>query len=523
MPARTGMVATRSYVDTAVAAAVSTTGTGAIAQELTAIRASITALAAKAVQYNDVATEVVISGNLTVTGDLAIGTVDVMSRFESIETAVAGKQATLTAGTGISISASNLISLSRGIDSTVSAGSANLVTSSAVAAYVLGQSFTLPKATVSTLGGVIVGSGLSINANGVLSASGESNTIEGVKLYGATSTLLPDGNKVVTIPLATPTAYGILKVDTSGSLSVSNGVLSSSGQANVLNEVILAGHTSPLTPTAKRITIPMATSGGLSGLVKLRGGYSKLYIDADGFLCTTGEANAVTDVKDELGNSFIPAGGTEAAIPYASAAAFGLVKIGNGLAVTGGVASVKYGYGLAMASDGTLKVDANTVAEKIAVDAKADQTDLDATNANVDNLSAAMNNFEISSGASDMLFTCTPDTNGDVVLHNHGINLVSINLSRTSVNLIVPVASSTLISRDMYVLLSFSDAWTGDAFSLTIKSATAGETLSFFKTATGTFDFTGIAAGEKLMFYLTEIAASTFMASSKKLIAHTFS
>jgi hypothetical protein len=524
MPAaRTGMVATRAYVDSKVSSAISVTGSGDLALALAEIRDELAVVSAKSVNYNDAGDAATVSGDLTVTGDLAVGTVDVMSRFSSLETLINAKQDKLTAGSGINISAANLITMSRSVDATVSAGSANLVTSGAVAAYVLGQAFTLPKATTSTLGGVVVGSGLAVNANGVLSSSGELNKIEGVRLVRG-SVLTPDGDRDVTIPAATSATYGVVKIDASGSLAVADGVLSCSAQANVLNEVQLAGHVEPLAPTAKRVVIPMATSSGSSGLVKVRDGYGKLYFDADGYLCTTGEANVLTDVTDAVGNSLKTSGGTVATISYASSSAFGLAKVGAGLSAAEGVVSVKVGDGVKTATDGSLQVDFDAVADKDSVDGKADKTDLDTLSDTVANLTVEVSNLEVTSGMSDQLVDCTIGTDGSVALSDHGVNKVPVVAARTSASLVVPSATNSRLARDFYVLLAFGESWTGTSFSVTgVSSATTGETVSVYETATGTFAFTGLAAGDKVMMYFTEVEPGVFMVSSKKLTAHTFS
>ncbi len=524
MPAaRTGMVATRAYVDGKVSSAVSVTGSGDLALALAEIRNELAAVSAKSVNYNDAGDAAVVSGDLTVTGDLAVGAIDVMSRFSSLETLINAKQDKLTAGSGINISAANLITMSRSVDATVSAGSANLVTSGAVAAYVLGQAFTLPKATTSTLGGIIVGSGLAVNANGVLSSSGELNKIEGVRLVRG-SVLTPDGDRDVTIPAATSAAYGVVKVDVSGSLTVVDGVLSCSAQANVLNEVQLAGHTEPLASTAKRVVIPMAASSGSSGLVKVRSGYGKLYFDADGYLCTTGEANVLTDVTDAVGTSFKSAGGTVATLPYASSSAYGLAKVGAGLSASEGMVSVKVGDGVKTATDGSLQVDFDVVADKDSVDGKADKTDLDTLSDTVADLTVEVSNLEVTSGMSDQLVDCTVGTDGAVALSDHGVNKVPVVAARTSVSLVVPSSINSQLARDFYVLLSFGESWTGTSFSVTgVASATAGETVSVYETTTGTFSFTGLVAGDKVMMYFTEVESGVFMVSSKKLTAHTFS
>lgn len=143
--------------------------------------------------------------------------------------AIAGKQDTLTAGSNITISG-NTISAT---DTTYSAGANVQITNGTISAtdtiytlpvattsslggIIVGNNlsisggtlsatdtiYTLPIAASNTLGGVKVGSNLSIDANGVLSADAQSITVDTTL---STSSTNPVQNKVVTSALATKT------------------------------------------------------------------------------------------------------------------------------------------------------------------------------------------------------------------------------------------------------------------------------------------------------------------------------
>ena len=96
--------------------------------------------------------------------------------------------------------------------------------------------YTLPAATADTLGGVKVGSGLSIDGDGVLSANGSalpvatSETVGGVKVGGGLSveedgTLSADG---YTLPTANADTLGGVKVGSGLSIN-EDGLLSANG------------------------------------------------------------------------------------------------------------------------------------------------------------------------------------------------------------------------------------------------------------------------------------------------------
>lgn len=110
------------------------------------------------------------------------------------------------------------------------------------------NNYTLPKASDSTLGGVKVGSNLSIDSNGVLSADAQqytlptasTSTLGGVKIDGSTITI--DQNGVIsssgggsyTLPTASTSTLGGVKIDGTTITIDQNGVISSVGGGSTI-------------------------------------------------------------------------------------------------------------------------------------------------------------------------------------------------------------------------------------------------------------------------------------------------
>lgn len=83
------------------------------------------------------------------------------------------KQDKLTAGSNITISTSNVISATYGAATTSAAGLMSAADKTKLNGIAAGaNNYTLPAATASTLGGIKVGSGLSVTSDGTLSATG---------------------------------------------------------------------------------------------------------------------------------------------------------------------------------------------------------------------------------------------------------------------------------------------------------------------------------------------------------------
>lgn len=162
-----------------------------------------------------------------------------------------------------------------------------------------GESYVLPKATATRLGGIKVGDGLSIDSGGVLSADGgtayelppaTASELGGVKV-GSGLNVAADGTLSNGYELPTAAAGTLGGVKVGNGLSIDgNGVLSATGGG--------------------AYTLPPATANDLGG-IKVGSGLS---VEADGTLSATG-------------------GGSAYVLPPATANDLGGVKVGTGLNV----------------------------------------------------------------------------------------------------------------------------------------------------------------------------------------------
>jgi phage-related tail fiber protein len=196
--------------------------------------------------------------------------------------------------------------------------------------------YTLPNASASTLGGVKVGSGLSIDGSGVLTANVQAlnpataSTLGGVKVGGGLA-VTADGTLSATatpyvLPIASSTVLGGFKVG-SGLAIDGTGVLSASGSS---------------------YTLPAATVSTLGG-VKVGSGLS---VAGDGTLSADATALATTTttgvVKVGSGLNVAGDGTLSAQVNVASASTLGQVRVGSGLSIDGsGILSVSASSGVA--------------------------------------------------------------------------------------------------------------------------------------------------------------------------------
>lgn len=279
------------------------------------------------------------ASNLTVQGGSFTGvTLDETSKLPVATTTSAG---TVIAGTGLSINATGVLSVS--------------------------YSYTLQPATTSTLGGIKVGSNLTVASDGTLSATAyklaiaSTTTLGGIRV-GTGLSITSDGvlstsRSSYTLPAATKTALGGIKVGDNLSVT-SDGTLSA---------------------TAAAYTLPAATTTALGG-IKVG---TNLSVTKDGTLSATAAelapatASTLGGVKVGTGIGVTADGTISVATTDNTAAAtattLGAVIIGEGLSVTkGGVVSatggsytlppattavlggIKVGTGLSAAADGTL-------------------------------------------------------------------------------------------------------------------------------------------------------------------------
>jgi hypothetical protein len=139
------------------------------------------------------------------------------------------------------------------------------------------QSYTLPEASSNSLGGIKVGSKLSIS-NGVLSADGytlpeaSSNSIGGIKVGSGLSIsngVLSANDQSYTLPEASSNSLGGIKVGSR--LSIASGVLSANDQSYALpiaSPTVLGG----IRPDGSTITVNAST--GVASVSGSGGGYS---------------------------------------------------------------------------------------------------------------------------------------------------------------------------------------------------------------------------------------------------------
>ena len=191
--------------------------------------------------YNDLTNKPIIpsaanNGTLTLTsGGQTLGTFTADSSTDvtiNIPQSGSGGGSTYTAGDGIDIT-NDVISVK--VDGTTldvdSSGNLTVIGGG-------GTPYTLPPATTSSLGGIIVGSGLSVAQDGTLSANSytlpvaTTSTLGGVIPDGTTITVDNDGTihgaTTYTLPTASTSQLGGVKVDGSTITIDSNGVISAS-------------------------------------------------------------------------------------------------------------------------------------------------------------------------------------------------------------------------------------------------------------------------------------------------------
>ena len=130
---------------------------------------------------------------------------------------ISATDTTYTAGTNVQISDQNVISAT---DTTYSAGT-NIQISAGNVISATDTVYTLPPATTSTLGGVIIGSGVNVAADGTISVSGG----------GGGASALDD---LTDVDISSPTADQVLKYDSVNSKWI-NGNVSGGGGATALS------------------------------------------------------------------------------------------------------------------------------------------------------------------------------------------------------------------------------------------------------------------------------------------------
>ena len=235
-----------------------------------------------------------------------------------------------------------------------------------------GGSYVLPIASASTLGGVKVGTNLSIDADGVLSASGggsyvlpeaTASTLGGV-IIGDNVNVEADGT--ISVPVGTTSAKGVLQVGTG--LAVADGVVSVDiGDATASTKgVVKIGDN--INVSSGTISVPVATTSTL-GVVSVGTGLS---VDGSGVLSAAGytlpEATASTLGGVKIGSNVDVASDGTISVAAATTSTLGVISIGDNINVSSGEISVpvatsstlgvvKPGSGLSVDGSGALSVD----------------------------------------------------------------------------------------------------------------------------------------------------------------------
>ena len=640
------VVATRAYVKAAVAQLVGGSvedeegGKVLLSDYVKRLAEKLDDLSSRAVQY--VVSEDAETGKETRTltiegGFLASGVTvdeskkDVKGRLEDLETSVSAYKA-LTGSDYIDVSGGK-VSLKPKVVTTVASGtSTDFVTEGAVVNYVKSREYSLPAATKDALGGIKVGSGLSVAAGGVLSAVGEANVIEGVYATPDSATPLVVDGKKVKFPYASTASHGVVRVASDGCLKVSDkGVLSSDAQENVIEGVRMPDQQNVVTVSGKTAVVPYATATGC-GVVKVDG--TTITVDGGGVISSVGAKASVTDVTGPDGTtSFLnkvgDVVGTVAVIPDATGTTKGLMSAGSGLAATSGVVSVNVGDGLKTASgmvsvnvgdglkvsdgavsvdvgdgletvdgkmvvsvggglnivsgdvainvgdglkvtsdgavsvsagdglktasgaisvnvggglktasgaisvnvgdglkmtSGTIAVDYDSLDGKVGFSGMAKSDDVKAVQTNVASLSASVTNLAVSVanlatvGASARLRDVEIGADGTVALHDHAVNRVRVGAT-PKLTLRVPASSESTLSRDFYVLLEFTSAYTGEFEVTAVTSPSSGDEVHVYETSTDALGLAGTAkAGSMFLAYFTEVVSGgTFMVSVREI------
>jgi hypothetical protein len=220
--------------------------------------------------------------------------------------------------------------------------------------------YTLTAANSSTLGGIKVGTNLSIDNDGVLSAkdtvySNATSVISGLMSAADKAkldTISENANNFTyTLPKATTNVLGGIKVGTNLSIDA-DGVLSADAQAYADVTATASGLMTPedkvkldsIASGANAYTLPIASSSKLGG-IKVG---SNLSIDDNGILSAkdttygnaTASAAGLMSTSDKSKLDGIAAGANAYSLPTASATTLGGIKVGSGLAINNGTLSV---------------------------------------------------------------------------------------------------------------------------------------------------------------------------------------
>jgi len=197
------------------------------------------------------------------------------------------------------------------------------------------NNYSLPNATSSVLGGVKVGTGISVSSGTIsvsdatTSASGLMSSTDKSKLNGIASSA-----NNYSLPTASSSVLGGIKVGSN--LSISNGVLSANTQSGTYS-----------LPTATSSTLGGVKIGNginiSSGVISVKSNDTALNVASTGLTLDKASASGFGIVKIGSGinvsNGEISVTSSSYSLPTASATQLGGVKVGSGLSISNGVLS----------------------------------------------------------------------------------------------------------------------------------------------------------------------------------------
>lgn len=134
-------------------------------------------------------------------------------------------------------------------------------------------------------------------------------------------------------------------------------------------------------------------------------------------------------------------------------------------------------------------------------------------------LDAKLADFAVQAGSAAKLVALSGD--GPYALANFAISSVTVGASATGASFTLP-ASTSGVARNFALVIEIPSGWTGSSFTLTLTPA-SGETVSYFGGFSASFDMSGVAAGETVMYSFAEIMAGKFRVARCLLDAVTVS
>lgn len=127
--------------------------------------------------------------------------------------------------------------------------------------------------------------------------------------------------------------------------------------------------------------------------------------------------------------------------------------------------------------------------------------------------------FAVQAGSAAKLVALSGD--GPYALANFAISSVTVGTAATGASFTLPAATAG-VARSFALVIAIPSGWTGSSFTLTL-TPQAGETVSYFGGFSASFDMSGVAAGETVMYSFAEIMAGKFRVARCLLDAVTVS